>query len=84
MINSSDKENENLLSIVNQMKMELLKDDPSNDLLRDLWRQSFNARRLCIHELSIIELLERFPGYRRPEIVRFFYREPLRGFILYY
>ena len=36
MINLSDKENENLLLIVNQMKMRLLKDDPSNDLLHDL------------------------------------------------
>ena len=84
MINLSDKENQNLLSIVNQMKMELRKDDPSNDLLHDLWRQSFNIRRLCIYELSIIEILERFPGYCRPDIVRFFYREPLRDFILYY
>ncbi|CAF2728490.1 unnamed protein product [Rotaria sp. Silwood2] len=70
MINLSNKENENLLSIVNQMKMELLKDDPNNDLLHDLWRQSFNIRSLCIHELSIIEILERFPGYRRPEMIR--------------
>ena len=84
MINLSDKENENLLSIVNQMKMELLKDDPNNDLLHGLWRQSFNVRWLCIHELSIIEILERFPGCRRPEIVRIFYREPRRDFILYH
>ncbi|CAF4095449.1 unnamed protein product, partial [Rotaria sp. Silwood2] len=56
----------------NQMKMELLKDDPNNDLLHDLWRQSFNIRSLCIHELSIIEILQHFPGYRRPEMRRAF------------
>jgi hypothetical protein len=51
------------------MKMELLKDNPDNDLLHDLWKQSFNIRRLCIRELKIDEVLERFPGYRRSEIV---------------
>lgn len=76
MINLSNKENENLLPIVNQMKMELLNDDPDNDLIHDLWRQSFNIRRLCIHELSIAEILDRFPGYRRSDMVR--------DFILYY
>ncbi|CAM4810212.1 unnamed protein product [Rotaria magnacalcarata] len=69
MINLSNKENENLLPIVNQMKMELLKDDPDNDLIHDLWRQSFNIRRLCIHELSIAETLDRFPGYRRSDMI---------------
>jgi hypothetical protein len=35
-----------------------------------LWRQSFNIRRLCIRELPIDEILNRFPGYHRPELVR--------------
>lgn len=52
------------------MKAELLKDNPDDDILHDLWRQSFNIRRLCIRELSIDEILERFPGYRIPEMVR--------------
>ncbi|CAF4506679.1 unnamed protein product, partial [Rotaria magnacalcarata] len=68
MINLTDKQNENLLSIVNNMNMELLKDKPDNDTLNDLWTQSFNIRRLCIRELSIDEILERFPAYRRPEL----------------
>ncbi|CAF5114811.1 unnamed protein product, partial [Rotaria magnacalcarata] len=42
MINLTDKQNENLLSIVNNMNMELLKDKPDNDTLNDLWTQSFN------------------------------------------
>ncbi|CAM4827088.1 unnamed protein product, partial [Rotaria magnacalcarata] len=69
MINLTDKQNENLLSIVNNMNMELLKDKPDNDTLNDLWTQSFNIRRLCIRELSIDEILERFPAYRRPELI---------------
>ncbi|CAF4580412.1 unnamed protein product [Rotaria socialis] len=69
MINLADKQNENLLSIVNNMNMELLKDKPDNDTLNDLWAQSFNIRRLCIRELSIDEILERFPAYRRPELI---------------
>ncbi len=52
------------------MKAELLKDNPDNDMLHDLWRQSFNIRRLSIRELPIDEVLERFPGYHLPEIVR--------------
>ncbi|CAF1357077.1 unnamed protein product [Adineta steineri] len=63
------RENENLLVMVNQMNMELLKDDPNNQLLHDLWIQSFNIRRLCIRELDIVEILERFPGYRRSEMI---------------
>ncbi|CAF3973258.1 unnamed protein product [Rotaria magnacalcarata] len=49
--------------------MELLKDNPDNDTLNDLWTQSFNIRRLCIRELSIDEILQRFPGYCRPELI---------------
>ncbi|CAF5056525.1 unnamed protein product, partial [Rotaria socialis] len=64
---------ENLLSIVNNMNIELLKDNPDNDILNDLWGQSFNIRRLCVHELSIDEILERFPVYRCPELVRVIY-----------
>lgn len=52
------------------MKVVLLKDDPDHDMLHNLWRQSFNIRRLCIRELTIDEILERFPGYRLPEMVR--------------
>lgn len=51
------------------MKAELLKENPNHDALHDLWRQSFNIRRLCIRELSTDEILERFPGYRIPEMV---------------
>ncbi|CAF1297592.1 unnamed protein product [Adineta steineri] len=69
LINLADRQNEHLLAIVNQMNTELLKDDPNNDLLRDLWIQSFNIRRLCIRELDIVEILERFPGYRRSEMI---------------
>ncbi|CAF2958839.1 unnamed protein product, partial [Rotaria sp. Silwood2] len=69
LINLADRQNENLLVIVNQMKMELLKDDSNNDLLHDLWKQSFNIRRLCIRELEIDEILERFPGYRHSELI---------------
>ncbi|CAF4292974.1 unnamed protein product [Rotaria sp. Silwood2] len=49
--------------------MELLKDDPNNYLLHDLWKQSYNIRRLCIRELEIDEILERLPGYCRSEMV---------------
>ncbi|CAF2147379.1 unnamed protein product, partial [Rotaria magnacalcarata] len=69
MINLADKQNENLLSIVNNMNIELLKDNPDNDILNDLWGQSFNIRGLCVRELSIDEILERFPAYRRPELI---------------
>ncbi|CAF3626221.1 unnamed protein product [Rotaria socialis] len=51
MINLADKQNENLLSIVNNMNMELLKNNPDNDTLNDLWGQSFNIPRLYIREL---------------------------------
>ncbi|CAF4891347.1 unnamed protein product [Rotaria socialis] len=51
MINLADKQNENLLSIVNNMNMELLKNNPDNDTLNDLWGQSFNIPRLYIHVL---------------------------------
>lgn len=70
MINLADRQDENLSSIVNQMKMELSKDCPDDDILQDLWRKSFNIRRLCVRELGIEEILERFPGYHRPEMVR--------------
>ncbi|CAF3385370.1 unnamed protein product [Rotaria socialis] len=49
--------------------MELLNDNPNKDLLHDLWRQTFNIRRLCIRELTITEILERFPGYSHPEMI---------------
>ena len=70
LINLADRQNENLLSLANLMKAELLKDNPDDDTLHDLWRQSFNIRRLCVCELSIDEILERFPGYCIPEMVR--------------
>jgi hypothetical protein len=69
MINFADQENKNLLSVVDQMKTELLNDDPDHDMLHNLWRQSFNIRRLCIRELTVTEILERFPGYRLSEMV---------------
>ncbi len=52
------------------MKVELLKDNPDNNILHNLWQQSFNIRRLHVRELPIDELLERFPGYRRAVLVR--------------
>lgn len=69
LINLADRQNEHLLLLVNQMKTELLKENPNHDVLHDLWRQSFNIRRLCIRELSTDEILERFPGYQIPEMV---------------
>ncbi len=62
MINLDDRENENLLSVVDQMKIELLKDDPNLDMLHNLWRW-------CVRELTVPEILERFPGYRLSEMV---------------
>ncbi|CAF3350558.1 unnamed protein product [Rotaria sp. Silwood2] len=50
------------------MKLELLKDDPDLDIFHNLWQQSFNIRRLCIHDLIVTEILERFPGYRLSEM----------------
>ncbi len=52
------------------MKIESGKDDIDINLFHDLWKKSFNIRRLCIRELEIEEVLERFPGYCRPEMVR--------------
>ena len=52
------------------MKIELLKDNPDNTILHNLWRQSFNIRRLHVRELSICELLERYPGYHHADLVR--------------
>jgi len=51
------------------MKVELLKDNPDNNILHDIWRQSFNIRRLHVRQLPIDELLSRFPGYRRSDLV---------------
>ena len=69
MINLPDRQNEDSLAMVNQMKIELLEDDPDNDLLHNVWKQSFSIRRLCIRELRINEILEHFPGYCRAEMV---------------
>lgn len=52
------------------MKIELLKDNPDTNILHDLWRQSFNIRRLHVREIPLEELLERFPGYRHADLVR--------------
>lgn len=52
------------------MKNELLKDDPDNDILHQIWRRSFNIRRLHLRQLPINELLSRFPGYHQPDLVR--------------
>lgn len=52
------------------MKIELLKDDPDHDILHNIWKQSFNIRRLHVRQLPIDELLNRFPGYRRLDLVR--------------
>lgn len=65
----TDRQNENLLSIVDQMKLELLKDDPDLVMFHNLWQQSFNIRRLCIRDLTVTEILERFPGYRLSEML---------------
>ncbi len=51
------------------MKIELHKDNPDENFLHDLWRQSFNIRRLHVRELPVNQLLERFPGYRRADMV---------------
>lgn len=51
------------------MKLELFKDDPDLDLCHNLWKKSFNIRRLCIRDLTVSEIIERFPGYRRSEMV---------------
>lgn len=51
------------------MKAEILKNDPDLDMLRTLWLQSFNIRRLFIRELTVTEILEHFPGYCLPEMV---------------
>ncbi|CAF5226475.1 unnamed protein product, partial [Rotaria magnacalcarata] len=69
IINLADQENASLLSMADQMKNELDKDYPDNNLLRHLWMQSFNTRRLCIRESKINVILERFPGYHRPEMI---------------
>ncbi|CAF4055395.1 unnamed protein product [Rotaria magnacalcarata] len=68
-ISMTDQQNENLLSMVDQMKLELLEDDPDLDMLHNLWQQSFNIRRLCIRDLTVTEILERFPGYRLSEMI---------------
>lgn len=57
-------------SLINQMKIELLKDNSDDNILHDLWMESFNTRRLHVRELPIDELLEKFPGYRRADLVR--------------
>ncbi len=80
MINLADQEKENLVSIVDQMKIEFLKDDPDLDMLHNLWQQSFNIRRLCIRELTVTEILERFPGYRLPRMVSVAENNVLRRF----
>ncbi|CAF4312263.1 unnamed protein product, partial [Rotaria sp. Silwood2] len=67
-ISMADRQNENVLSIVDQMQLELLKDDPDLDIFHNLWQQSFNIGRLCIHDLTVTEILERFPGYRLSEM----------------
>ncbi|CAF4512882.1 unnamed protein product [Rotaria socialis] len=54
IINLADQENASLLSMVDQMKNELDKDYPDNNLLRHLWIQSFNTRRLCYHRPEMI------------------------------
>lgn len=74
----ADRQNENLLSIVDQMKLELLKDDPDLNMFHNLWQQSFNIRRLCIRDLTIPEILERFPGYHFSEMVSATYNSVLR------
>ncbi|CAF2951760.1 unnamed protein product [Rotaria sp. Silwood2] len=69
IISITDGQNENLLSIVDQRKLELLKDNPDLDMFHNLWQQSFNIRRLCIRDLTATEILERFPGYRLSEMI---------------
>jgi hypothetical protein len=83
LINVLDRSDENLLPIIDQMKVELLKDVPDYDTLIDLWKQSFNIRRLCVRELPIDQILERFPGYRRPELVRVNNQSLIRKFDLH-
>ncbi len=62
------------------MKSELAKDDVDINFFYDLWKKSFNIRRLCIRELEIAEVLERFPGYRHPEMVRIIEYNQLKMF----
>ncbi|CAF1622806.1 unnamed protein product [Rotaria magnacalcarata] len=63
-INLNDRQNENFSSLVNQMEIELLKDNPDNNIFHNLWSQAFNIRRL-----HVSELLERFPGYHRADLL---------------
>lgn len=72
MINMGDQQNEHLLSMVDQMKLELIKNDVDMNRFRLLWTKTFNIRRLFIRESQINEILERFPGYHRPEMVKIF------------
>ncbi|CAF4311838.1 unnamed protein product, partial [Rotaria magnacalcarata] len=37
-------------------------------MFHNLWQQSFNIRRLCIRDLTVPEILERFPGYHLSEM----------------
>ena len=71
MINLADGQNDSILSTVDQMKMEMVKDNPDYDILNILWRKSYNIRRSCIRELAVTEVLERFPAYRLAQMVGF-------------
>ncbi|CAF4207787.1 unnamed protein product, partial [Rotaria sordida] len=68
-INLNDVQNENLLSLANQMKTELRRDNPDSNVLHKLWRQSFNTRRIHVRELPIDQLLEQHPGYPRADLL---------------
>ncbi|CAF3847856.1 unnamed protein product, partial [Rotaria sp. Silwood1] len=68
-INLNDVQNEYLLPLTDQMKIELRRDNPDNNVLHKLWRQSFNTRRLHVRELPIDQLLEQYPGYRRADLL---------------
>ncbi|CAF1293238.1 unnamed protein product [Rotaria sordida] len=68
-INLTDVQNENLLSLANQMKIELRRDNPDNNVLHKLWRQSFNTRRIHVRELPIDQLLEQYPGYHSADLL---------------
>ncbi|CAF1348898.1 unnamed protein product [Rotaria sordida] len=67
--NLTDVQNENLLSLANQMKIELRRDNPDNNVLHKLWRQSFNTRRIHVRELPIDQLLEQYPGYHSADLL---------------
>ncbi len=57
-----------------QNKMEKLRDASSIDINTrlDLWRDTVHLRRKTIRDRSTAQILEEFPGYSEPVLVRLF------------